>query len=102
MKINNAALPAYPAQRDSAHLIAVQATAHIPNGSRERESAYIAVAASASVGLTKREEFAKAAMQGLCANHGTYGVNNGPGDVAARAVQVADALLAELAKEPQP
>ena len=50
-------------------------------------------------GLTKREEFAKAAMQGMMAYCGSYGMTNGPEEVAARAVQVADALLAELAKE---
>ena len=44
-------------------------------------------------GLTKREQFAMAAMQGICAS--------GPGvdvDIAWEAVSLADALLAELEK----
>jgi hypothetical protein len=45
-------------------------------------------------GLTKREEFAKVAMQGLL-THGDLP----PESVAASAVYAADALLAELVKE---
>lgn len=55
---------------------------------------------STVTGLTKREEFAKAAMQGLLSSHypdqQIY-----HGSVAAQAVIAADALLAELSK-PQP
>jgi hypothetical protein len=43
-----------------------------------------------------RAGMATAAMQGLCANHGSYGSGNGPGDIAERAVFIADALIAEL------
>ena len=43
-------------------------------------------------GLTKREQFAMAAMQGLCMQSGY----NGPNYVAKDAVRCADALLAEL------
>jgi hypothetical protein len=49
-------------------------------------------------GLTKLEEFAKAAMQGLCANphYAAY-----PPDVIAKnAVEVARQTIAELNKEP--
>jgi hypothetical protein len=42
-------------------------------------------------GLTKREAFAMAAMQGIIAESG-----GGPPDVAHRAVAMADALLIEL------
>lgn len=59
-------------------------------------------------GLTKREEFAKAAMQGLLAHQGAYSneANYGPGveppsRVAASALAHADALLAALAEEPK-
>ena len=43
-----------------------------------------------------RAGMATAAMQGLCANHGSYGSGNGPGDIAERAVFIADSLIAEL------
>lgn len=47
-------------------------------------------------GLTKREAFAMAAMQGLCAdNTPRYESNEG---MAEDAVGIADAMLAELAK----
>lgn len=51
-----------------------------------------------SEGLTKREEFVKAAMQGLCVNTGRNGYNSAEA-IAAYAVEIADAQLAELAKE---
>lgn len=61
-------------------------------------------------GLTKREAFAKAAMQGICANPNLVGVNallgwvmpmtNGPEQLERFALARADALLAELS-EPQ-
>jgi len=51
-------------------------------------------------GLTKRERFAMAAMQGLvCATDQNGKWFHEAGDVAYTAVQYADALLAELAKE---
>lgn len=50
-------------------------------------------------GLTKRELIAAMAMQGICSHPDTWGQQlNG---IAASACQMADALLAELAKEPQ-
>lgn len=45
---------------------------------------------------TKREYFAALAMQGLTAHSGTYGETGVPGTIAARAVEVADALLTAL------
>lgn len=53
----------------------------------------------ASLGLTKRELFAMHAMQGLCNAHtqdGTWA--HTAKDVSFTAVEYADALLAELAK----
>ena len=50
-------------------------------------------------GLTKREAFAMAAMQGLCANQ--YNIiteSNARSNLAKEAVQQADALLKELEK----
>ncbi len=44
-------------------------------------------------GLTKREAFAMAAMQGLCVSSGRYST---PQDMAHAAVKAADALLAAL------
>lgn len=52
-----------------------------------------------SPGLTKREEFAKAALQGMVANQQIYDGGGGEDFVASAAVKLADALLAELAKE---
>ena len=48
--------------------------------------------------ITKREQFAAMAMQGLCAC-GVPGTHNQPKNLSAEAVRQADALLAELAKE---
>jgi hypothetical protein len=73
---------------------------------------YVTIADTySSGGLTKREAFAMAAMQGLAANPGgPWQANASNGwaltncslaDVAEVAVQAADALLAELAKEPK-
>jgi len=53
-------------------------------------------------GLTKRERFAMAAMTGLCNAHAPDGTwAHDAKDVAVTAVQYADALLAELAKDHQ-
>lgn len=49
-------------------------------------------------GLSVREHFAAMAMQGLVTHHGTIGPID-LSETALRAVQMADALLAELAKE---
>ena len=48
-------------------------------------------------GLTKRELFAAMAMQGLCADTGTAGMKLDA--LTAQSVELADSLLAELAKE---
>lgn len=48
-----------------------------------------------SYGLTKREQFAMAAMQGFCQINLTF---DSPQALAAQAVKMADALLAELEK----
>ena len=61
-----------------------------PNGSE-----YV----SGSDGLTKREAFAMAAMQGILAGPEAVTEACAPGDIARYAAQAADALLAELAKE---
>ena len=51
----------------------------------------------ATFGLTKREHFAALAMQGLCASS-IPGNHHGFQNLAAEAVQYADALIAELHK----
>ncbi len=47
-----------------------------------------------NLGMTIRDYFAAAAMQGMMAHTGSYGTNNGPGDIAERSWQIADAMLA--------
>ncbi len=51
-----------------------------------------------SSGLTKRELFAAMAMQGLCVNMSEFS-NSHSGRIVDIAVECADALLAQLAKE---
>ncbi len=53
-----------------------------------------------SRGLTKRELFAAMAMQGYCAREGSIECN--ADDIACDSVRLADALLAELAKDGAP
>lgn len=48
-------------------------------------------------GLTKREHFASMAMQGLISDQTYLRPNNGV-EIAQRAVEIADALIAELNK----
>lgn len=48
-------------------------------------------------GMTKREEFTKAAMQGLCAN--PHADDHDINEIAAQAVELADATIAALNKE---
>lgn len=56
-------------------------------------------ACSVNSGLTKREMFAMAAMQGLCAAHDQYGRWSHDCEcIAATAVAYADAVLFELDK----
>jgi hypothetical protein len=50
-----------------------------------------------NLGLTKREEFIKAAMQGFCADPKC---ESSAEDIAHGAVVMADALIAELNKTP--
>lgn len=52
-------------------------------------------------GLTKRELFAMAAMQGFNANPATDLLKWDERDTAEASIRFADALLAELSKEPQ-
>ncbi len=54
------------------------------------------------LGLTKRELFAAMAMQGVLANPVEHLASAPREDIAGWAVEFADALLDELAKEPQP
>ena len=62
------------------------------------EPAYPLDGAGAPTGLTIRQEFAKAAMQGILAHTRDVQWVMPPEQVAKLAVQHADALLAELAK----
>ena len=50
------------------------------------------------IGLTKREELAGRAMQGLCVNTGRNGYNN-PEEIATQSVKIADALLKALSHQ---
>lgn len=50
-----------------------------------------------SDGMPLRDYFAAAALQGMMAFHGSYGAGNGTGDVATRAYEAADAMLAARA-----
>lgn len=45
-------------------------------------------------GMTLRDWFAGQALAGAMSAHGSYGIGNGPGEVADRAYQLADAMLA--------
>lgn len=47
-----------------------------------------------AIGLSKREWFAGQIAAGMAAYSGTAGISYGPGDIAGRAFQVADALIA--------
>lgn len=51
-----------------------------------------------AAGLTIRQEFAKAAMQGLCADRHTSDTQGSPEMIASMAAAVADALINELNK----
>lgn len=61
------------------------------NAARELISEYAA-------GLNKRELLAAMAMQGLVSHSGSIGFASGVGEIAERAVQLADGLLEELSK----
>lgn len=79
--MSNANLPAFPVSaNDRANY---EAGGYVPNG---------------VFGLTKREYFAAKAMQGLCADPNTGDLQYG--DIARVAVGLADALIAELEKQP--
>lgn len=53
-----------------------------------------------SYGLTKRELIAAMAMQGMCANNISYGIEESWDTARAKySVRLADALIAELNKE---
>lgn len=47
-----------------------------------------------SSGMSLRDWFAGEVLAGICAFHGTYGENNGPDNLATRAYEVADFMLA--------
>lgn len=49
-------------------------------------------------GMSLRDWFAGQALAGAMANHGSYGAGNGPGDIAVRAYEIADAMIAERQK----
>lgn len=46
-----------------------------------------------SEGMTLRDWFAGQALAGLCANTGSFGMGNGPADLAVRAYDIADCML---------
>jgi len=49
-------------------------------------------------GMTLRDWFAGQIVNGMVAYSGTVGVNFGPGDIAKRSYEVADAMLAERSR----
>lgn len=49
-------------------------------------------------GMSLRDYFAAKALQGMVAFSGSAGLGFGPGDIAGRAYQIADAMLAERGK----
>ena len=51
-----------------------------------------------SSGMSLRDYYAGQALAGMCAYHGRYGYTNGPGEIALRAYEIADAMLAERTK----
>ncbi len=63
---------------------------------QKHRAAWLAGESSARTDMTIRERFAMAAMQGIAGNTSYDWVK--PDDMAADAVRIADALLAELAK----
>lgn len=105
---NNGNVPARPATDPFS--AARSLVDHVPKDGPGREVAYIRACGAAAAGLTKREEIAKAAMQGMCGAEGIFNpsfqravVNKlGRGEmtpqeiIAALAAEQADALLAEL------
>ena len=106
MTMRNADLPAYPADQQGAHGIALEAAKACghPCGTPAYERAYIEAATKAAAGLTKREAFAMAAMQGVLANEGlvaSLGILSGGGRAAADnsarfALAIGDAMLRAL------
>lgn len=85
MKINNGNLPAMPNNTNPKTLGCM--------GLMDTVASFYKHGA----GLTKREMFAMAAMQGLCANS-IAGSHHGFKELTSEAVTYADALLAELEK----
>lgn len=49
-------------------------------------------------GMALRDYFAGKIASGMAAHSGTSGANYGPGDIAIRSYEIADAMLAERAK----
>ena len=84
MTIKNGDLPAMP--NITSHGIATS----------ELELAEMLSEGRVTIGLTKREQFAMAAMQGLACEKARF---NYPSGLANHAVILADALLAELEKQ---
>lgn len=81
MKAKNGDLPAMPTNIDAQTLGCVGRMANMEDYYRQQ------------AGLTKREQFAMAAMQGLACEKARF---NYPSGLANHAVILADALLAEL------
>ncbi|WP_280568170.1 hypothetical protein [Chromohalobacter sp. 296-RDG] len=84
--MRNADAPAMPQQRDWQDDMEIHANNPLRSGRPPFEG----------LGLTKREEFARAAMQALAANSGVVSVFGAGRQIASEAVRYADELLAEL------
>jgi hypothetical protein len=88
--------PAFPVTDSQVlHRIASQAVLGMENG-EDRDRAYIKAVAEAAKGMSLRDYFAAAAMQGLLAAE-TYSKHS---SIANYSYDIADAMLAERAKEP--
>lgn len=86
MSVKNGDLPAMPVDMTNPRFVDY---VNFATSKGERECV------KALLGLTKREQFAMVAMQGLLVNMGRNGFDN-VSVIAAESVMAADALLAEL------
>jgi hypothetical protein len=82
---DNGTEPSFPCLRNLTHV----------NGETVLQGAQLDRHTVWSMGLTKREQFAMAAMQGLCANYSIDSRKN-THDIAESAVKMADSMLVEL------
>lgn len=100
MTMHNANLPAHPIDQNAVHDFAMGQIVVLREDHPDRERIYIAARAKACTGLTKREAFAMAAMQGLLANPDPRIFAMDEERIAFTAAQHGDALLRALEDTP--